>query len=78
MKRTSAILAISVSLAILCSCSSARPDISPEDVSWQAFCRHTGCDDSDISVRNTDLYNDTWRGSVHEEEALLNAGVKPY
>lgn len=50
------------------------PPLMREDVSWKSYCAQAGINPDTPSQDDIDDYNDTWLGSVPEEEALIKAG----
>lgn len=76
MNKIILILAI---IAALTGCTSNKVALDQlrADVSWAAFCSARGYDISDNTYPAINEYLDTWCGSVDEDNAFANAGVKP-
>lgn len=73
------IIILSIAAAILSGCASQRPAVDPRaDISWQAFCQARGYDPADNTYAVINEYLDAWCGSAEEENALINAGQKPF
>lgn len=76
------IILIALSAAMLTDCTSTKlasvSDNERGEISWAAFCAARGYQLDDNTYMATNEYLDTWCGSVEEENAFINAGVKPY
>lgn len=66
--------------ALLSGCSPLRsvPDFEMGEISWALFCEARGYDPAADAPRQYNEYLDGWCGSAEEEEALINAGIRPY
>ena len=78
MKKATITLAIVAALLVVCKTQQDALDERRGEISWSAFCAARGYDINDNTYQATNEYLDTWCGSVDEETALINAGVKPY
>lgn len=78
MKKATISIVIVAALLSGCKSSQAELDDRREEISWSAFCKSKGYDLTDSSSEVINEYLDTWCGSVEEEKAFINAGVKPY
>lgn len=65
---------------LLAGCSPLRsvPDFEKGEISWALFCEARGYDPTADAPRQYNEYLDGWCGSAEEEEALINAGIRPY
>ncbi len=52
--------------------------LSPEEISWVEFCRQNGYDPHEETEEMLIEFNDTWRGSTAEEEALRKNGIESW
>ena len=78
MKKATITLAIVVALLTGCTSNKAALNEQRSYISWVAFCANRGYNINDNTYQATNEYLDTWRGSVEEEQAFINAGVEPY
>lgn len=78
MKTTATILIILA--AILAGCSSLRSvsDSDRGEISWALFCEARGYDPVSDTPLQYNEYLDSWCGSAEEEQAFINAGIRPY
>lgn len=78
MKKAITTLAIVAAVLTGCTTNKAALEEQRSYISWVAFCANRGYNINDNTYQATNEYLDTWRGSVEEEEALINAGVEPF
>lgn len=78
MKKVTIILAIVAALLTGCTTSEQALQDRRNYVSWTAFCANRGYNINDNTYPAINEYLDTWCGSVEEEQAFINAGIKPY
>lgn len=77
MKKLILILTVAT-IATSCHTSQAALEERRADISWAAFCAARGYALDDNTYLTLNEYLDTWCGSAEEEQAFINAGVKPY
>ena len=78
MKKTTITLAIVAAVLTGCSTNKTALDEQRSYISWIAFCANRGYNINDNTYQASNEYLDTWCGSSDEENAFINAGVKPY
>ena len=78
--RMTGILLIVLGAALLTGCGPLRsvPDFERREISWALFCEARGYDPAADVPRQYNEYLDGWCGSAEEEDALINAGIRPY
>ena len=78
MKKATIIFAFMAVLLTGCKSTQASLDSLRAEISWSSFCAARGYDLNDNTYQATNVYLDTWCGSVDEEAAFIEAGVEPY
>lgn len=78
MKKTAITIALAVLMFTGCKSMQTASDEHLCRISWLAFCSARGYSPDDHTYEAMNEYFDTWCGSVEEEKAYRNAGIKNY
>ncbi len=80
MMKKKLIVIIILAAALFNGCTPLRsvPDFELAEISWALFCEARGYDPAADAPRQYNEYLDGWCGSIEEEQALIDAGIRPY